>query len=103
MSSQHRELMRWRAACCWVWNRYGGCSDLASFDVALVAYIKNSAPCGWARNGRAFERAGPVREEARGGFAPAVFYRSKFDISAALLQLCLCTACQIGPDHQVMK
>jgi hypothetical protein len=44
-----------------------------------------------------------VREEARGGFAPAVFYRSKFEISAALLQLCLCTACQVGPDHQVMK
>ncbi len=44
-----------------------------------------------------------VREEARGGFAPAEFNRSKFEISAALLQLCLCTACQVGPDHQVMK
>jgi len=44
-----------------------------------------------------------VREEAGGGFATAVFCRSKFEISAALLQLCLCTACQVGPDHQVMK
>ena len=38
-----------------------------------------------------------------GRVCPAVFYRSKFEVSAALLQLCLCTACQVGPDHEVMK
>lgn len=38
-----------------------------------------------------------------GRVRPAVFYRSKFEVSAALLQLCLCTACQVGPDHEVMK
>jgi hypothetical protein len=34
---------------------------------------------------------------------PAVSYRSKFEVSAALLQLGLCTACQVGPDHEVVK
>src|SRR5215813_6664249 len=34
---------------------------------------------------------------------PRCVYRSKFEASAALLQLCLCTACQVGPDHEVMK
>ena len=38
-----------------------------------------------------------------GRVRPAVFYRSKFEVSAALLQLCLCTACQVDPDHEVMK
>ena len=32
-----------------------------------------------------------------------MFYRSKVEVSAALLQLCLCTACQVGPDHEMMK
>jgi hypothetical protein len=54
-----------------------------------------------AWNGRAFQRAGLC--EKKHGVRPAVFYRSKFEVSAALLQLCLCTACQVGPDHEVMK
>jgi hypothetical protein len=50
-----------------------------------------------------FSQGRTVREEARGGVSPAVFYRSKFEISGALLRLCSGTACQIGPDHEVMK
>ena len=49
-----------------------------------------------AGNGRAFQRAG-LCEKSTGRV------RSKFEVSAALLQLCLCTACQVGPDHEVMK
>ena len=40
---------------------------------------------------------------AHGNRPQQLFYCSKFEVSAALLQLCLCTACQVGPDHEVMK
>jgi hypothetical protein len=40
-------------------------------DVLSGAEIKNSAPCGWARNGRAFERAGLC--EKKHGESPPCF------------------------------
>jgi hypothetical protein len=49
-----------------------------------------------------FQRAG-LCEKKHGAGSPRRVYRSKFEFSAALLQLCLCTACQVGPDHEVMK
>ena len=55
-----------------------------------------------ARNGRAFQGPDCVRRST-GRVRPAVFYLLKFEVSAALLQLCLCTACQVGSDHEVME
>jgi hypothetical protein len=49
-----------------------------------------------------FQRAG-LCEKKHGAGSPRRVYRSKFEVSAALLQMCLCTACQVGPDHEVMK
>jgi hypothetical protein len=68
--------------------------------VFLVAARLRTCRISAMRNGRVFERA-ELCEKKDGD--PRRVYRSKFEISAALLQLYLCTACQVGPDHQVMK
>ena len=65
-----------------------------------ILQIQEFCPMRLAWNGRAFQRAGLCEKKHGAGSPRRVL---SFEVSAALLQLCLCTACQVGPDHEVMK
>jgi hypothetical protein len=82
----------------------GALPTVAKLIRGVTVSCKNQefCPCGWPGMAGLFRGPDCVRRST-GRVRPAVFYRSKFEVSAALLQLGLCTACQVGPDHEVMK